>query len=71
MWVRGGGTALISVIAVLQTGRTEFKEPRQFRRHVSTLAKYTAEHHLLVPWHVGCGRAGLVVVMIRLHCQGG
>lgn len=36
-------------IAVLQTGRTEFKEARQFRRHVSTLAKYTAKHHLLAP----------------------
>ena len=36
-------------IAVLQTGRTEFKEPVLFRRHVSTLARYVAKHHLLAP----------------------
>jgi len=36
-------------IAVLQTGRTEFKEPVQFKRHISTLAKYVAKHHLLAP----------------------
>jgi len=38
-----------SELAVLQTGRTEFKEPRRFARHVSTLAKYYAKHHLLPP----------------------
>lgn len=36
-------------IVVLQTGRTEFKEPVQFKRHISTLAKYVAKHHLLAP----------------------
>lgn len=36
-------------IALLETGRTEFKAPVQFRRHISTLAKYTARHHLLAP----------------------
>jgi hypothetical protein len=36
-------------IALLQTGRTEFLEPRQFQRHISNLAKYTAKHHLLAP----------------------
>jgi hypothetical protein len=36
-------------IAVLQTGRTEFKEPVCFRRHVSTLARYFAKHHLRAP----------------------
>jgi hypothetical protein len=36
-------------LAVLQTGSTEFKAPRRFSRHVSTLAKYFAKHHLLAP----------------------
>lgn len=36
-------------LAVLETGRTEFKAPRRFTRHVSTLAKYFAKHHLLAP----------------------
>ena len=36
-------------IALLQTGRTAFLEPRQFQRHISNLAKYTAKHHLLAP----------------------
>jgi hypothetical protein len=36
-------------IAVLQTGRTGFKEPVRFKCHVSTLARYVAKHHLLAP----------------------
>jgi hypothetical protein len=36
-------------IAVLQTGRTQFRDAQRFRRHVSTLARYYAKHHLLAP----------------------
>jgi hypothetical protein len=35
--------------AILQTGKTEFRAAEQYKRHVSTLAKYTARHHLLTP----------------------
>jgi len=49
---------------VLQTGRTEFKEPVPFKRHISTLAKYVAKHHLLAHGTVE-GEAGLVVVTIQ------
>jgi hypothetical protein len=36
-------------IAVLETGRTAFKEPVRFKRHVTTLAKYVAKHQLRAP----------------------